>query len=339
MVSEEQKGIDRYRCAKKQGGKMIPDKLSVIIPFAQEHPQVAFTVQAIYCELRDRCNFEIIVVDNHCEELEAQLLAAGQHRDNGGQYMSSLASSERQWLKYVKYDHKLSHWNAKNAGIAASDGEYLWFCDSHCIPSPGSLIGMFDYYRWRKPRNFGTVHLPLSYMLEQPGRELIYKLVSDQAHGIAHYTFTRYRDEKVVYNTPCMSTCGMMISRELLQSMGNWPTELGIYGGGEHFINFTLAVMGKTINIYPSKPLYHYAAPRGYYWNYADYHRNRCIATYIFAGEEWARRYVMNIKGEIEQKNAIFSTVIGSKAVINHRKLIASQQVKTIDEWLAEQGA
>jgi len=298
---------------------------------------VAFTVQAIYCELRDRCDFEIIVIDNHCLELDAQLQNSGRQRDNGGQYLSGLATNERPWLKYVAYDEKLSHWNAKNIGIAVSDGEYLWFCDSHCVPSPGSVVTMFDYYRRQDPSS-GSIHLPLSYMLECPGRELIYSLVSDQAHGIAHYTFARYRESQEVYTVPCMSTCGMMISRKLMEDIGLWPKELGIYGGGEHFLNFTLAVLGKTISIFPSKPLYHYAAPRGYHWNYVDYHRNRCVASYIFGGEEWAYRYIMSIKGDKLFQESIFSTVVGSRSVVAHRKLIAGKQIIGIEEWLTRQG-
>lgn len=316
---------------------MKPGKLSVIIPFAQEHPQIAFTVQSIYCELRDKCDFEIIVIDNHCEELQAQLDLKGEKRDKGGEYMSALANEYRPWLKYMTYDRKLSHWQAKNAGVAASDGEFFWFCDSHCIVSPGSLIDMFNYYKVHHKELQGTMHLPLSYMLERPGLELIYKLVVNPYRGEVHYSFTRYKEATMPYEVPCMSTCGMLMSREIYDELGGWPTELGIYGGGEHFINFTAAVLGLSINIFPTKPLFHYAAPRGYHWNYADYHRNRCIATYIFAGEEWAYRYIMNIKGETQGKEAIWSTVVGSKAVVKHRQFILDQHPITIDSWLQAQ--
>lgn len=310
------------------------EKLSVIIPFAQEHPQIAFTVQAIYCELRDKCDFEIIVIDNHCEELQLQLEEKGNKRDGGGEYMSSLATPERPWLKYVQYDVKLSHWNAKNYGVDTATGDYLFFVDSHCIPSHGSLSSMFEYYRDNYKQLNGTLHLPLSYMLERPGLELIYKLISQPENGVVHYQFSRYRAAREPYTVPCMSTCGMMMTREIYEKLHGWPSELGIYGGGEHFINFTLATMGLYINIFPTKPLYHYAAPRGYHWNYNDYHRNRCIATYLFAGEEMAYRYIKNIKGEDQVKESIYSTVIGSKRTVFHRKLIKKQQIIPIEDWL-----
>ena len=294
-------------------------------------------MQAIYCELRDKCDFEIIVIDNHCDELQYQLDQKGEKRDRGGEYLSSLANQYRPWLKYLTYEQKLSHWNAKNTGVAASDGEFLWFCDSHCVPSQESLINMFNYYKEAHEALNGTLHMPLSYMLERPGLELIYKLVTDAERGVVHYSFTRYRNATMPYPVPAMSTCGMMMSRAIYDKLNGWPTEMGIYGGGENYINFTLAVLGMTKNIFPAKPLYHYASPRAYSWNYNDFHRNRCIATYMYGGEAWAYRYIMNIKGKDAVKEAIYSTVVGSKACIKHRQHIQAQQVKTIAAWLQEQ--
>lgn len=316
---------------------MIPNKLSVIIPFAQEHPQAAFTVQSIYCELRDTCDFEIIVIDNHCPELEAQLKAQGNQRDKGGEYLGSLAGPQRPWLKYVKYDAKLSHWNAKNAGVQASDGEFLWFIDAHCIMSKNNLTQMFNYYKENHRQLNGTLHLPIAYMLERPGLELIYKLVTDVTRGVMHYSFTRYRHADAPYRVPCMSTCGMMMSREIYDRLGGWPEELGIYGGGEHFINFTMAVLGMTVNIFPTHPLFHYAAPRGYYWNYNDYHRNRCIASYMFGDSPWAYRYIMHIKGRDEVKEKLFTSVDSSLSCIEQRAKLKAQQVMSIEDWLIAQ--
>lgn len=320
---------------------MIPGKISVIIPAAQEHPQCAFTVQAIYCELRDKCDFEIIVIDNYCDELQAQFDKKGLIRDNGYEYLSSLANNHRPWLKLLAYDKKLSHWQSKNIGVEASNGEFLWFVDAHCIPSQGSLIDMFNYYKQNHVALNGTLHLPLAYMLEKPGLELIYKLVTDMEHGVVHYSFTRYKDAPEPYPVPAMSTCGMMMSRNIYDKLGGWPTELGIYGGGENFINFTLAILGMTKNIFPTRPLYHYASGRGYHWVYDDFHRNRCIATYMFGGEQLAYRYIMNIKPHGAEHNtykeSLYSTVAGSKACIKHRQLIQSRQIKTITEWLREQ--
>ena len=313
----------------------MKEKLSVIIPYAQEHPQIAFTVQSIFCELRDSCDFEIIVIDNHCPELQRQLDEKHMQKDKGSEYMSGLASANRPWLKYVKFEKKLSHWNAKNAGIAISEGDVLWFCDSHCIVSQGTVRKMYSYYREHWQELNGTLHLPISYMLEQPGLELIYKLVLDKDRAIVHYSFTRYRHATEPYQVPCMSTCGMMMHRSIYDELGGWPAEMGIYGGGGSFVNFTLAVQGRTVNIMTGLPLFHYAAPRGYYWNYNDFHRNRTIASFMYGGQEFAKTYIMNVKGKPLTLEKIYTDVVLSTR--EQRDFLEQRQKISIEDWMCMQ--
>lgn len=300
--------------------------LSIIIPFCNEYPQVAFTVQDLYCEMEGRVPFEIIAVNNYCEEVRRQ----GFEEDKGFEYLSSIAKSNP-WLKVTKYDAKLSHWNAKNAGVRSSSGNILFFCDAHCIVSKDALVNMYQYYKHEALD--GTLHLPLSYLLERRGLELTYKLIADAEKGVCHYSFTRYRDADAPYQVPCMSTCGMMMTRDLYNTLGGWPLELGIYGGGENFINFSLGVMGKTISIFPGPPLYHYAEKRGYHWNYTDWVRNRCIAAYIHGGKDFARRFISNVKGRPPVLEGIYHDVL--KTCMPHRERIKKQQKISIDDFIA----
>lgn len=302
--------------------------LSIIIPFCNEYPQVAFTIQNLYCELEDRANFEIIAVSNYCDEVKQQ----GYAEDKGFEYLASIAKSNP-WLKVIQYDAKLSHWNAKNAGVKASSGEVLFFCDAHCIVSRNALSDMYEYYTVNHEALNGTLHLPLSYILERRGLELIYRLDADAEKGLLHYKFTRYRDADAPYSVPCMSTCGMMMTRELFDLLGGWPEALGIYGGGENFVNFSLGVMGKTINIFPAPPLYHYAEKRGYHWNYTDWVRNRCIAAYIHGGKEFASRFIANVKGRPPVLKSIYHDVLGP--CTPHRERIKAHQKMTTDEFIA----
>jgi glycosyltransferase involved in cell wall biosynthesis len=286
----------------------------------------------------DKCDFEIIVIDNYCSELEEQFKIKKMERDRGSHYMSGLATSDRPWLKYVTYDKKLSHWQAKNKGVSVSDGEFLWFCDSHCVPSQGALISMFTYYKMHHKEMNGSVHLPLSYMLEKPGLELIYKLVTDMSKAVVHYSFTRYREPVVPfhpYEVPAMSTCGMMMTRELYNELGGWPVSLGIYGGGENFINFTLSILGKKKWIYPERPLYHYAAPRGYYWNYNDFHRNRCCASYMYGGKDFAKLYMTGVKGSQLLLQKLCEDVVNEGK--EQREMIEKKQVITIQDWVEKE--
>jgi len=230
-------------------------------------------------------------------------------------------------IKALKYDDKLSHWCAKNYGILNSTGNVLFFIDSHCILAKNALVNMFKYYTEHYEELNGTLHLPLTYMGELNGRELEYKLITNitdkngidstnsknSAHNM-HYSFTRYKHQKntLHHRVSCMSTCGMMISRELMvDKLGMWPSELGIYGGGENFVNFTLAVMNYYINVF-TRPnvLHHFAEKRQYSWNYDNWIRNRIIASYMSGGAEWSKIFAMNARGRPKVLESMWNNVV-----------------------------
>lgn len=263
------------------------------------------------------------------------MTSQGRKQDKGSQYMRDIAKLNPE-MKVITYDVKLSHWQAKNAGVSVSTGEFLWFCDAHCIVYPGTAARMFMTYQDIHERLHGTLHLPLSYMLDAPGRELIYKLTGDISKGEIHYSFTRYRRADEIYQVPCMSTCGMMMSRKIFDDLGGWPSELGIYGGGENFTNFVMATLGYTINIFPSMPLYHYAEKRGYEWNYDDYLRNRMIATYMAGDYQLLKLFTENAKGNPSAKQRLMESVITNKDVIAHKEMLGKKQKIDIREWFSK---
>ena len=305
-------------------------ELTVVIPFCNEYPLICSTIRAIGEELQGHISFEVIAVDNWCAEVEAQ----GRKPDRGHELVESL-SATIPWLRVLKYDKKLSHWQAKNLAVANSSSKFLFFCDAHVLPSKDSIFSMFRYYRERHRILDGTLHLPLTYHLLEEKR-LIYSLKYDAVKAEVHYTFRSARAGATLYEVPCMSSCGMLMTRDLYNLAGGWPKELGIYGGGENFINFTLAVMGKHKWIYGSKPLYHHGDKRGYNWNFWDYERNRLIATYLFGGADYASRFAEN-RDKVPNKNRlqrILSGVIDSCS--EHRELIKERQILPIDEWAAK---
>ena len=303
--------------------------LSVIIPYCNEYPQNVFTIQNIAQELQGRVDFEIIAVNNYCAQVKAQ----GWDEDAGGALIEAAARG-CQWLKPMRYSDRLSHWQAKNQAVAASRGRFLFFVDAHCIVGRDSLYDMYRYYAAHHERINGTIALPLTYKILE-WRRLIYKLACDPEHGVYHYAFTPYRLAYESYQVPCMSTCGCMMSRALYDEVGGWPVELGIYGGGENFLNFTLAVMGKSVNIWPAdRPLHHHGEKRGYHWTGDDYTRNRIIATYMFGGTDLARRFTAACKGSQQVLQGICDEVLEKCA--GHRALIESKQVMDIREWYAK---
>lgn len=304
-------------------------ELSVIVPFVNEYPQVIFTLQSIAQELRDRVDFEIIAVDNSCAEITAQ----GRELDGSAGAVSG-STGVNPWLKYLKYEDKLSHWQAKNLAARNSSSPFLWFCDAHCIVGRDALFNMFTYYRKHHQELHGTLHLPLTYKILD-SRRLIYKLLDNYEAGEIHYKFTPLKRDDGPFQVPCMSTCGMMMTREIYDEIGGWPDELGIYGGGENFINFTLAVLGYTVNIFPGPALFHHGEKRGYHWNFDDYTRNRTIATYMFGGEALARKFIQHRKGDTQALNRILDDVL--TRCRSHREHIKARQKLTIEQWLAIQ--
>lgn len=331
--------------------------LSVIIPYVNEHPQVAFTIASLRPDIeqlkQEGVEVEVIAINNMCEEVTKQVIQNLQCKschannpitrrdDGGGGYLDDIAKIQP-WLKNINYSGKLSHWNAKRVGIENASGDVLWHLDGHCYCWPGTLSHLYHTYMDNYDSINGTLHPPLTYsILERIGQELIYKPLLVEDKGSYEYSFTSYtragwKDRSKGWNrVACMSTCGMMISREIYESIGGWPRELGIYGGGENFLNYTLATVGKYINIaHTHRPLNHHGAPRGYNWNYDDHIRNKMIAVYLFGGEVEADKFrELGAKGRPEALKQIYNSVVGNKNCIEQRELIKKIQVVKIDDW------
>jgi glycosyltransferase involved in cell wall biosynthesis len=303
--------------------------LSIIIPTANEWPQILFTLRSISEDLRDRCDFEVIVVDNFCDELKAQ-----SKTDDGTRDHLLACARGHKWLKVLHYTDKLSHWQAKNMGVKASSGKHLMFIDAHCAIARDSIFEMQRYYRREYEWLNGTLHLPLTYHIMEY-HKLIYKLAINYEAGDIHYTFSSFRPSETPYEVPAMSTCGMMMSREIYNKIGGWPAELGIYGGGENFINFTLAVLGMKKWIWPAGTCFHHGSKRGYSWNGDDFTRNRCIANYMFGGEEVAKNFITHRRGNRNVLDSIYADVMNKCK--GHREIIKRQQIMTIKEWINRQ--
>lgn len=306
-------------------------ELSVIVPFVNEYPQVLFTLQSIAQDLVGRgIEFEVLAVDNWCKEVGEQVTDKGKRgRDQGSEAVKA-CSRMNKWLTYIEYGDRLSHWQSKNYAVQKSSGKVLWFCDSHCIVGRGAVWGMYKYYVENYQRLHGSIHLPLTYKILE-ARRLIYKLVYKPDAGEVGYSFTPFREAEEAYEVPCMSCCGVMMSREIYDEMGGWPKKLGIYGGGEQFFNFTMSVLGYSKWIYPQGTLFHHGEKRGYNWNYDDYLKNKYVATYCWGGEGWLRKFQQASKGRPEVKQKFADEVI--RECKTHREYIKERQKFTIEQW------
>ena len=300
--------------------------LSIVIPGCNEFPQNAFTLQNVITTMKHSdLKWEVIYIDNQSK-----------YEVKNDKKRAFLDGKGRPWLKVIQWDDKLSHWCAKNVGIENSTGEVLLFMDAHCIVEPGAIENMCHYYKANRAGLNGSLHMPIQYMLDVQGRDLVYQCIYERAKGIVHYSFRRATEREGIYKVPCMSTCGMMISRQIMvDELGMWPWELGIYGGGENFINYTMAVLGHDINIWPYHPIHHYAFDRGYSWNYDDWVRNRMIAIFMAGGMEWLELFSDGLasigKGRPEVLKKLVYSVVNTCS--EQRDSIKKIAKLTLEEW------
>lgn len=331
--------------------------LGVVIPYVQEWPQIAFTIRAVHNDLID-IPHEIIVVDNWCEQAYAQSLVMGKQIDRGharielkdksfvpvwddppessvkerhGSAIESMAE-KLPWLRYIHYGDRLSHWQAKRVAVDSTTCDTLLFVDAHVVPSPGCLSEMYKYYENSWNWLHGSLHAPLTYhILEE--HKLIYKLVYEK--GLLGYSFTGYRDADKPYEVPVMSTCGMMIRRRFLNQIGGIPTELGIYGGGENYINGALGVTGHKKWIMPGPALHHHGDKRGYHYEWMDHKRNQALAMYIIGGRDALFEYLTHLK-PFKANAQLFNDMaqdIMTKCA-RHHELVCRSMKCPLDEWI-----
>lgn len=299
-------------------------KLSIIIPYVNEYPNIAFTVQNLIEETKG-LDTEIITIANQSKQSFTQgngtiipdyCFWKLQHSPYVGQGI----------LKNIRYDDKLSHWQAKNAGIKIAQGERILFIDAHCIVECGAIKRMLE-----TPIK-GTLNMNVCYILDS--RKLNYK-TREEDMG---YTFTIAPLNQIEpYEVPVMSTCGMMIEKKTLDEIGAWHPELGIYGGGENYMMYKLATCGYPIMVHPKATLYHFSGDytkRGYSWNYDDHVRNQFIAAYCVGGEGWLQKLVDERCSRPSCRKETIHKIADDvrQKCKDNREFIKSKQVYTIDE-------
>lgn len=280
--------------------------ISVIIPSCNEYPQILFTVQSM---LEDGAD-EVIVISN-------------KSTDKTNAYFSNLRNKK---VKFFIKDDVLSHWQAKNLGIEKSSGDLLFFVDAHCIIGKDSFKHLSEFIT----NQIGGVHCIIHYILDD--RRLTYEFRPE----VLNYRFCTAPKDTKPFILPVMSTCGMMCTRKVIEKLGGWNNELGIYGGGESYFNLKHATCGYPHYVHPSANCWHYAEKRGYSWNYTNFVRNEFIMAYCVGGKEWLNKMVNNRKKK-DDHNAI--DVIAAdvlKKCLNDREFIKKNQVITLNDYISQ---
>lgn len=343
--------------------------LSVIIPFAGEYPQVLFTVQAMASVLKDKLDFEIIVIDNDCQELRdqwmiARMRAANQLNqletvteqdidklipslsvmsgkdDKGAEksaksFFAAAGPGKNEWLTYMKFNEWLSHWECKRIACENAKADTFLFVDAHTIPTNG-IPEMFDEYN-KGFNEVSSFHMPLTYKIME-WRRMAYKMVIEK--NFYGYSLTGFPSEKdhnsVPVEVPVMSTCGMMLSRQVYDRIGGWPKYFRAYGGGENFMNYALAVTGHKKFIYPGVTLFHHGEKRDYHSTYDGTLWNKLVAHYLFGGVEKLENLANSSKGKKEVLKMMVNDIKSISEYLCQRRVIKENTVIHVDDWAEE---
>lgn len=305
--------------------------LSVIMAYCNEYPQLVFTIRSIVEALKGETDFEIITINNYCNEVVAQGI-----KEDKGSNMLAGAAEGNPWLRNFSYNKKLSHWQAKNLGVREAKGDFLWFPDAHIVTGRDDLINMFKYYKDNWQQLNGSLHMPIGYQILE-WRKLIYGLVTDPSKGAYFYQFVPLPErQEQIFEVPCMSTCGSLMHRSIYDKLGGWPEEIGIYGGGEPFFNFSMAVMGMHKYIWNPGFLYHYGNERGYSWNFGGWLRDELIAAYCYGGDDLLQLKANNMGVDTPGAKSLAKDIVNIPSIQNHAQLIQSQKKIEIGEWVKD---
>jgi len=312
-------------------------EISVIMPFCNEMPQVIFTVQSLVEELHGFCDYEIILIDNLSSD---KMMCKTEEREwpvRQRAFFSNHKGTINTWLfrkkfiKYLQYDDKKGHWNAKNHGIVNSTGKYLFFLDAHCVMKRDSLRKMIRHARYLDTvEKWGGLHAYINYMLDS--HRLEYKV---QRKTFGYQFCSAQPGRKEPYKVCVMSTCGMLSPRTVFDELGPWHPELGIYGGGESYINWKQSTCGYHHWIHQEAECWHYADKRGYAWNHGDFVRNSFIAAYVVGGDKFLEEQII-LRKQKERHNVIDELAADVREKCgDEMRFIASKQVETFDQYIS----
>ncbi len=241
-------------------------KLSVIIPTRNEFTNLKFTVQALLDDLTLTIpdEFEIIIGLNMPDPAEEI-------------FIEKLWWTGAEVLKYIVHDQP-SCWQTRQRCADIAQGDYLFWCDSHVLVRGDDLVRAVAWHSGWK----GTLKFGLNYILEAPHRTLYqYKWRPDKFWG----DWSRELPQPPDYRIMCSGTHGL-IDRDVFEEIGGLHPALGIYGGGEPYLDFKQHMFGYEIRCHPAFQVWHLAEKRGYSWNQQDLWRNFMIASFAVGGHD-----------------------------------------------------
>lgn len=302
-----------------------PRDISIIMTSRNEYPSNFLTMFSFIEEFREsKYDWEIIVVDNVPDEKDST-------RDSYDTIYGGLSKDISDRIKYIKHNTP-GHWSAKNAGIKASSGKFLFFPDAHIIMSHHGLTDMLEWIMNFKGK-IGGIHAMARFPSAGDWGLKEWKIVPNRFS----HTFTPAKDRTEPEIIPTASTCCMLSPRSVFDELGDWTENFGQRGGGEAYMVWKHAICG-----YP-----HYMHHKTFFWhpfyikhNYKvpeeDSARSYFVSAYTIGGEKWLDSLYNNEslfsvgKATLtEVRNNIITKCADDRDFINNKRIM------TIEEYFA----
>jgi glycosyltransferase involved in cell wall biosynthesis len=248
---------------------MTTPLVSVIIPFCNEGQNTLWTMQGFVDQFQGWCDFEIIIVSNKSDP---------EHLEKFSRWVDH---PKIPWFRLVEYNDKQSGWQTRNYGASLATGKYLFFCDAHIYPKPNAYRGLVEFHEgWT-----GIAHCPLCYWIDPTRPNYGYVWQAYKFWG----RWTRSLPKSPMGDVPLSGSSSLLIDREVFEEVRGFHPALGIYGGGETYIDLKVQMFGHKVRMAIDHHIYHLSETRGYRWNNENFRFNKMLAAFTIGGEKYLK--------------------------------------------------
>lgn len=248
---------------------MTTPLVSVVIPFCNEGQNALWTVQTFVDQFEGWCDYEIILASNKSDP---------EHIRKFDRWVDH---PKIPWFKLVEYNDEQSGWQTRNYGASFATGKYLFFCDSHIYPKGYAYRGLVEFHEGWK----GIAHSPLCYWFDKNRPNYGYVWQGYKFWG----RWTRSLPKSPTGDVPLSGSSSLLIDREVFEEIRGFHPKLGIYGGGETYIDLKVQMFGYPVRMAVDHHIYHITETRGYRWNNENFRFNKMLAAYALGGEKYLK--------------------------------------------------
>ena len=322
---------------------MTTNGVSFIISARNEYPQVAMTVDNLMmnCYESGIHDWEVIIADNGSTDLTTKFWTHAfanpyaknaDHQLKGELRYNSRGLVNDGRLRFT-YDPVFSNVGARHKAVKYAKYSKIIFADAHISLKPGTVKYVLDDL----DEFGGIIHCPVGWMgasvyRPRAGMQYSYK-IGEKIWGTWNFAQTT---DKGPFYVPLSGHCFIGVNKDEYMDFGGYDTHQQIYGGGENYLDTLYWLMGSTVMTEPRGLVFHLSAGRGYSYNMNALIHNMMLTAYTLGGEKWSERILLTYLNKPGTKKdylyKMYETALAEGK--EKRDMIASRQVRTIDETL-----